>query len=74
MIVSLATGVGSPFMKSEFTLIPSPAKAEPGSSTPASAGRTTCRVGSPNVAANSQSRWSCAGTAMIAPVPYLTST
>ena len=33
------------------------------------AGRTTIRTGSPNACANSKSRSSCAGTAMIAPVP-----
>ena len=30
---------------------------------------TTCTIGSPYAVAKSQSRWSCAGTAMIAPVP-----
>ena len=34
-----------------------------------SGGRSTARTGSPNARANSMSRWSWAGTAMIAPVP-----
>ena len=32
-------------------------------------GRITCTMGRPNRVANSWSRWSWAGTAMIAPVP-----
>jgi hypothetical protein len=37
-------------------------------------GATTCWIGSPNLVAKSKSRWSCAGTAMTAPVPYSIST
>ena len=32
-------------------------------------GRTTARIGSPKALANSRSRWSWAGTAMMAPPP-----
>ena len=39
-----------------------------------SEGRTTNRMGSSNFLANSKSRWSCAGTAITAPVPYPAST
>jgi hypothetical protein len=35
---------------------------------------TTRTIGSPNAVANSKSRSSCPGTAMIAPVPYSIST
>ncbi len=45
---------------------PSPVKALP--SKPSS-GCTVRTIGRPNFSANSQSRESCAGTAMIAPVP-----
>ncbi len=34
-----------------------------------SVGSTMQRIGSSKARANSKSRWSCAGTAMIAPVP-----
>ena len=39
-----------------------------------SRGATTWRTGSPNVSANSKSRSSWPGTAIIAPVPYSIST
>ena len=39
-----------------------------------SAGRTTTRIGSAYLRANSKSRSSCAGTAITAPVPYSPST
>ena len=45
---------------------PSPVNASPSQASPGSTVRT---IGSPNTVAKSQSRWSCAGTAMIAPVP-----
>ena len=38
------------------------------------AGSTTRTIGSPNFRANSKSRSSCPGTAMMAPVPYSIST
>jgi hypothetical protein len=38
------------------------------------AGATTARTGSPNCCANSKSRASWAGTAMMAPLPYDPST
>ena len=34
----------------------------------------TTLIGNPYLLANSKSRWSCAGTAITAPVPYSTST
>ena len=51
----------------EFTEAPSPTN--PCQSVFASGGWTTCTIGSSNFLANSKSRSSCAGTAMIAPVP-----
>ena len=56
--------------------MPSPSNAAAivaGSSSP-SGGFTTTAIGSPYFFANSKSRWSCAGTAITAPVPYSIST
>ena len=50
----------------ELIATPSPTYASP--SKP-SGGCTVRTIGSPNFSAKSQSRWSCPGTAMIAPVP-----
>ena len=47
--------------------------AVPSATSPA-AGATTCTTGSSKRCANAKSRSSCAGTAMIAPVPYPIST
>ena len=69
MIVWIASSLLSPSSGPELTSVPSPGVASPvsaGSGPPVS---TTTRTGSPNVRAKSRSRWSCAGTAMIAPVP-----
>ena len=54
-----------------FTITPSCGQASVSSSTLAlwPGGWTTRRMSRPNKRANSKSRWSCAGTAMIAPVP-----
>ena len=54
-----------------LTAGPSPTYALPSKS---SGGRTVRMIGSSKTSANSQSRWSCPGTAMIAPVPYPAST
>ena len=69
MIRAIAAALSSPSSGPEFTSWPSPGVATPvcaGSGRPVS---TTIRTGSPNLRAKSRSRWSCAGTAMIAPVP-----
>ena len=64
----------------ELTSTPSPSVATPVSAgsprlTPSSPfTSTTTRTGRPNARAKSRSRWSCAGTAMIAPCPYSAST
>ena len=68
MIASIAAALSSPSSGPEFTCGPSSAVATPvtaGSSPPS----TTTRTGRPNARAKSRSRWSWAGTAMIAPVP-----
>ena len=69
MILAMASFLGRPSSGPELISLPSP-----GVATPLSAGSdwsvsTTTRTGSPNLRAKSRSRWSCAGTAMIAPVP-----
>ncbi len=71
-IFSHASSVGSPENSSECTLSPCSVSASlivapSAASCPGSL--TTTRTGSPYVRANSKSRWSCAGTAMMAPVP-----
>ena len=62
---------GRPSNAPEFMSFPSSVTV--GSRSPPSAA-TTCRIGSLNCVANSKSRLSCAGTAMMAPVPYSMST
>ena len=69
MILAIASCFDSPSSGPELTSLPSPGVATPvcaGSGAPVS---STTRTGRPNVRAKSRSRWSCAGTAMIAPVP-----
>ena len=60
-----ASGVARPSSRPELTATPSPLKAASVTSPPF----TTSRIGRPNFFANAQSRSSCPGTAMIAPVP-----
>jgi len=70
MIVVLASAVGNPFSEIsepvEWTHTPSPTYRR--HSTPWG-GWTTWTIGRLNFSANSKSRVSCPGTAMIAPVP-----
>ncbi len=64
---------GSPSYGPEPTVVPSPAQASvivAASSAVPSSGWTTTRTSIPYCRAKSRSRWSWAGTAMIAPVPY----
>jgi hypothetical protein len=68
-IRSIASSLRRPSSGPLFTRTPSPVVATPvtfGSCSPVS---TTTRTGRSNVRAKSRSRWSCAGTAMIAPWP-----
>ncbi|OQB93056.1 MAG: hypothetical protein BWX84_00691 [Verrucomicrobia bacterium ADurb.Bin118] len=71
VIFCFASGVGRPVMETsgpvEFTDVPSSTK--PRQSVCGSGGCTTCTIGRLNLVANSKSRVSCAGTAMMAPVP-----
>ena len=60
-----ASRLGMPSNGPELTSAPSSETL--GSGSPV---RTTSRIGRPNWVANSKSRLSCAGTAMMAPVPY----
>ena len=53
----------------ELTYVPSPGVAMPDSAGSGSPVDTTSTTGSPYVRAKSRSRWSCAGTAITAPVP-----
>jgi hypothetical protein len=69
VIVAFASSVERPFRKSELIAMPSTVKTPSVSTTPSARGRTTCRLGRANFAANAASRASCAGTAMMAPVP-----
>ncbi len=59
-----------------FTITPGPTYASRISLpfSPPPFGAITSRIGSPYFFAKAKSRSSCAGTAMIAPVPYVTST
>ena len=70
VMARFASAVGSPFREisslAEPTATPSPAQR--GSETP-SGGETTSTIGSSKAVAKAWSRASCAGTAMIAPVP-----
>jgi hypothetical protein len=69
VIFFLAWGVGRPSSDPELMFTPSPVNAAFESIVEPSAGFITCTMGMPNFFANSKSRSSCAGTAMIAPVP-----
>jgi hypothetical protein len=71
VIASIASGEVRPSNLSELTSRSAPEWATNASSAGASppAGSTTRRISRSNLRANSKSRWSCAGTAMIAPVP-----
>ncbi len=69
MIAVMALALGSPSMGPELISSPSPGVATPVSAGSGASVCTTKRTGSPNARAKSRSRWSCAGTAMIAPVP-----
>ena len=71
MIFALASRLPSP-SKSGFELTNGPSPLN-GSSPPAGSAMTR-RTGNSNAVANSKSRSSWAGTAMIAPVPYSIST
>ena len=74
---AIDAGVARPSNGPLATITPSAANASvivaPSSGSPSS-GCTTTRTSMPCSRANSKSRWSCAGTAMIAPVPYPIST
>ena len=73
MMRVLASSIASPSSEisslAELIAGPAPVKASPPDSSKPSVGCTVRTTGRSNVAANSQSRWSCPGTAMIAPVP-----
>ncbi len=69
MIFFFASGVGRPSSGPELMFTPSPVNAWFGSTALPSAGAITWTIGMSNFFANSKSRSSCAGTAMIAPVP-----
>ncbi len=74
MIFCLASAVGRPSREStalcELIAVPSPGvQTSVAMPSPMGAVFTTGRMGRSNFFANSQSRSSCAGTAMIAPVP-----
>ncbi len=65
----------SPVKRPEFTRRPVPEYASVSGVSPSSPSpATTRRMGRPNLVANSKSRSSCPGTAMMAPVPYSIST
>ena len=75
MIASLASTAVMPVKRSELTRTSSSLWETKGPSVSLpSAGATTGRIGRSKAVAKSWSRWSCAGTAMIAPVPYSIST
>jgi hypothetical protein len=65
LLHGLATGRGSAVERPELTIAPSPVCAAVATSPP----EITSTIGSPMAFANSQSRSSWPGTAMIAPVP-----
>ena len=69
-ICRCASRHGTPSNAAEF--ISTPSSETLGNVSPST--RTTWRMGSPKAVANSKSRRSWAGTAMIAPVPYSMST
>ena len=73
MIRALASSIGRPSSEissfEELIAGPAPVNASPPASSNPSDGCTVRTTGRSNFAANSQSRWSWPGTAMIAPVP-----
>ncbi len=72
MIAAMAAALSRPSSGPELTSTPWPGVAIPVSRRVGLVGRswaTTTRTGRPNFRAKSRSRWSWAGTAMIAPVP-----
>ena len=69
-----ASRQGMPSNAPEFISFPPSDTLGNGSLSPSPSLATTCRIGSLNCVANSKSRLSCAGTAMMAPVPYSMST
>ena len=69
MIAAMAAALASPSSGPEFTSVPSPGVAVPVSAGSGWSVSTTTRTGRSKLRAKSRSRWSCAGTAMIAPVP-----
>ena len=69
MILAMAAALSSPSIGPELTSVPSPWVAIPLAAGSASPVSTTTRTASPCARAKSRSRWSWAGTPMIAPVP-----
>ena len=68
-MAAIASALLMPSSGPELTSVPSPGVA---CQVCAGSGRSVCTTtwtGRPNSRAKSRSRWSCAGTAMIAPVP-----
>ena len=69
MIAALPSSEGRPSKLPELTIVPGSTNASASGSPSQSGGAITVWTGSPNFPANSKSRWSCAGTAITAPVP-----
>jgi len=70
MAFAVASGVESPSIGPEFTAVPSPLKQTPSPRPGVPAGgSTTSRIVRLYFWANSKSRSSCPGTAMMAPLP-----
>ncbi len=69
MILAMASVLVRPSSGPELTRVPSPGVASPVSPGSARPVCTTTRTGRSNLRAKSRSRWSCAGTAMMAPWP-----
>ena len=69
-MAAFAWATGKPLKAPEFTSTPSPTTASSNGVSALSPGAAmTRRMGKPKRVANSKSRRSCPGTAMIAPVP-----
>ena len=69
MIFFFASGVGRPSISGELIAMPSSSEADRFAQGSCPAAGRQRRIGRSNLRANSKSRSSCAGTAMIAPVP-----
>ena len=69
VILFFASATESPFRKSELTRVPVSTSVNTASFTSTGLPATTSMMGMSNFLANSQSRSSWAGTAMMAPVP-----